>query len=109
VKKMKKILLMAMVGALAFAGAALAQQKKTVKVEKLTGTVVSVDAKAGKLTLKVGEKEKALTAEAKLLEGVNPGDKVEVEVAGTKVKSLKKVEAPQAPAPAPAAPPAQPK
>jgi len=106
---MKKILLMAMVGALAFAGAALAQQKKTVKVEKLTGTVVSVDAKAGKLTLKVGEKEKALTAEAKLLEGVNAGDKVEVEVAGTKVKSLKKVEAPQAPAPAPAAPPAQPK
>lgn len=107
---MKKILLMAMVGALAFAGAALAQQKKkTVKVEKLTGTVVSVDAKAGKLTLKVDEKEKALTAEAKLLEGVNAGDKVEVEVAGTKVKSLKKVEAPQAPAPAPAAPPAQPK
>lgn len=80
-----------------------AEKKRAAKIEKLTGSVVKVDAKAGSITIKAGEKEHALKAEAKLLEGVSAGDEVEVEVSGHTVKSLKKVEKP-APAPAPAAP-----
>jgi len=100
---MRKTILTVVAVMFVLAGLSFAAEKAA-KVEKLTGDVVKVDAKAGSITIKAGEKEHALKAEAKILEGINAGDKVEVEVANGKVKSIKKVEAPAPAAPAPAAP-----
>jgi Cu/Ag efflux protein CusF len=101
---MKKAIFMTVAVVLFACSATLFAAEKAKAVQKLTGEVVKVDAKAGSITIKADGKEHALKAEAKLLEGVNAGDKVEVEVAGSKVKSIKKVEAPAPAAPAPAAP-----
>ncbi len=101
---MKKAVFMAVAMVMVAGVTTLFAAEKAQKVEKITGEVVKVDAKAGSITIKADGKEHALKAEAKLLEGVNAGDKVEVEVVGKTVKSLKKVEAPAAPAPAAPAP-----
>lgn len=98
---MKKAIVTGVVMVFALAGVSLAGEKAQ-KVEKLTGEVVKIDATAGSLTIKTHVKEHSLKAEAKLLEGIKVGDKVEVEVAGAKVKSIKKIETPSAPTPTPA-------
>lgn len=105
---MKKVIGMMVSVLLACAVTLMAAEKKAVTVQKMTGEVVKVDVQTGSITIKADGKEHALKAAAKLLEGVKVGDKVEVEVAGTTVKSLKKVEAPAPAAPAPAAPAPQP-
>lgn len=98
---MKKAIFMTLAVVLFTCVAAVFAAEKAHAVQKLSGEVVKVDAKAGSITIKADGKEHALKAEAKLLEGVNAGDKVEVEAAQGKVKSLKKVEEPKAPTPAP--------
>lgn len=105
---MRKTILTAIAIVFVLTGVAFSAEKAH-KVEKITGEVVKVDAKAGSITIKADNKEHALKAEAKLLEGISAGDKVEVEVSGGHVKSIKKIETPSAPAPAPAPAPAAPK
>jgi hypothetical protein len=75
-------------------GAALAKEKKVTKVKSLTGEVVKVDAQAGTIVIKAKNKERTLKAEPKLLEGISAGEKVNIEMTGNMLKSIKKVEAP---------------
>jgi hypothetical protein len=106
---MKKVaitmaLMMMFVFAAGFTGLA-AQQAPTMK--KFICEVVKIDTKAGTITVKFGaNKEKTLEAEAKMLEGIEVGDKVEIEKEGKVVKSIKKVETPTPAAPT-SVPPAQ--
>ena len=67
---------------------------KAAKVEMLSGEVVNVDAAAGTIVIKAKDKDKTLKAEPKLLEGIAAGEKVNVEMTGDTLKSIKKVEAP---------------
>ena len=101
-KQLIKILVLA-VTSLAFNGVSFAQPKPTtpatpaapaMKPEQaqatvLTGKVISVDAKAGKLTLKLKEKEVKLTTESKTtkaaLEKIKVGDTAKVFEKGVKV------------------------
>jgi hypothetical protein len=77
-------------------GVALAKGKKAAKMKTLVGEVVKVDAQAGTIVIKVKDKEHALKAEPKLLEGIEVGQKVKIEMTGDMLKSIKKVEAPAA-------------
>ena len=105
---MKKIaILMSVVMLIALtAGFAMAAEKPAAKVAMLSGDVSKIDTKAGTISVMVGGKEMALKAEAKLLEGIAVGDKVNIEETGGVLKSIKKAAA--APAAAPAAPAAKP-
>jgi len=108
---MKKIaILMSVLMLIALtAGITMAKEKKAAKLEAMSGEVVKVDAKAKSIVIKVDGKDVTLKADAKLLEGIAVGDKVNIEESGKVLKSIKKVEAPKAPAAAPAAaPPAAP-
>jgi len=73
---------------------AFAAEKAIPKAKIIKGDVVTIDSKAGTITVKVDNKNHTYKAESKLLEGINVGDKVELEVAKGKVKSIKKIEAP---------------
>jgi len=86
------------------AGFAMAAEQKAAKVATLSGEVTKIDAAAGMVIVKVGAKDMALKAEAKLLEGIAVGDKVTIEETGGVLKSIKKAAA--APAAAPAVAPA---
>jgi UDP-3-O-[3-hydroxymyristoyl] glucosamine N-acyltransferase len=86
------------------AGFAMAAEKPAAKVEMMSGDVSKIDAKAGTISVMVSGKDMALKAEAKLLEGIAVGDKVNIEATGGVLKSIKKAAA--APAAAPAATPA---
>ena len=104
-KKVAIAMAVVMMFVLAAAFTAMATQKAPA-VKKFTGEVVKMDTKAGTITVKVGTKEKTLKANAKMLEGIEVGDKVEIEHAGKMVKSIKKVEAPT-PAATPSTPPSE--
>lgn len=86
-------LLAALIGsALAFAPMTFAAEKKAAEPAKIeekkeaakpaaksaTGEVVSVDAKAGMLAVKVKDKEMSFTAQTKVVEKVKVGDRVTV-------------------------------
>jgi hypothetical protein len=75
-------------------GMALAKGKKVAKMKSLTGEVVKVDAAAGTIVIKAKDKDKTLKAEPKLLEGIAAGEKVNIEMTGNMLKSIKKVETP---------------
>jgi hypothetical protein len=79
-------------------GTVMAKEKMAPKMHALTGDVAKVDAAAGKITITVAGKAHHLKGEPKLLEGVAVGEKVMVEVVGNNLKSIKKIEAPAAPA-----------
>ncbi|MBL7179483.1 MAG: hypothetical protein ABIK98_14205 [Pseudomonadota bacterium] len=87
------------------AGISMAKEKKApapAKLESLSGEVVKVDAAKGEIVIKADGKDQTLKAEPKLLEGIAAGQKVSIEKSETTLKSIKKVEAPAAPAAAPA-------
>ncbi|GIX47246.1 MAG: hypothetical protein KatS3mg131_1457 [Candidatus Tectimicrobiota bacterium] len=90
------ILALAVLCVCVLAAVAVAQQKPAKKAPastKITGTVVAVDAEKALLTLQTkGGKQRTLKVDAKLLEGLQKGDKVEVEFAGKKVKAIHKQE-----------------
>ena len=54
------------------------KEEKKVKAKSATGEVVSVDAKAGMLAVRVKDKEMSFTASKKALEKVKAGDRVTV-------------------------------
>jgi len=60
----------------------------------LSAEVVNIDAQAGTIVIKANDKEQTLKAEPKLLEGIAAGEKVNIELTGDMLKSIKKVEAP---------------
>jgi len=72
---------------------ASAKTQKTVKMTTLSGEVVKVDAEAGSITVSANNKDHALKASPKILEGITVGEKVSIEMTGNTVKSIKKVEA----------------
>lgn len=83
-------------------GVATAEQKKaaapataSAEVEMMSGEVVHVDAAAGTIVIKGNDKDHTLKAEPNLLKGCIAGDKVDAEVSGDTLKSIKKVEAPK--------------
>jgi len=69
---------------------------KAAKVEIIQGTVVKVDADAGKIVVSVQNKEQTFNADKKLLGSVKAGDMVSIEKTGDTVKSIKVVTAPPA-------------
>jgi ABC-type Fe3+-hydroxamate transport system substrate-binding protein len=64
------------------------------KIEMMSGEVVNIDAAAGTIVIKSHDKDRTLKAEPKLLEGFYAGERVNIEVTGDMLKSIKKVEAP---------------
>lgn len=60
------------------AGEMKEEKKAPAKAKSATGEVVSVNAKAGTLAVKVKDKEMSFTAETKALEKVKAGDRVTV-------------------------------
>jgi hypothetical protein len=71
-------------------GMSFAAEKKTPKLVTLSGEVVKVDTKMGKIVIKADGKDYNLNAEPKILEGITVGDKVTVEKIKNMVKSIKK-------------------
>ena len=67
---------------------------ETAKIDMMNGEVVSVDAAAGTIVINAHDEDLTLKAEPNLLEGFYPGERVDVEVTGDMLKSIKKVEAP---------------
>jgi hypothetical protein len=92
-KKLAILLAVMMVMAMGV-GTVMAKEKMAPKMHSLTGDVVKVNATAGTMTITVAKKAHHLQGEPKLLEGVAVGEKVVVEVVGTSIKSIKKVQAP---------------
>jgi hypothetical protein len=74
-------------------GVSLAKAEDAAKVEMLSGQVVEVDATVGKIVIMANGEEQGLTAEPKLLEGIQIGDQVDVEKTGEVLKSIKRAEA----------------
>jgi len=92
---MKKLFILLFAGMFLFGLMAIAQEKapgKVVKINKHSGEITKIDTQAGTITIKVKDKEHTYKAEAKLLEGLAVGDKVNIEVSGDTLKSIKKVE-----------------
>ena len=90
-KKMS-LVLSALVLFVMVSGPVFAAHKKVVKLESLEATVVSVDAKAGKLEITTANNAKeTLKASAALLNGVTAGEKVKLQKSGTVLKSIMKV------------------
>lgn len=93
---MKKVslILSALVLFVMMSGTVFAGEKKVVKLESLEATVVSVDAKTGKLEITTENNVKeTLKAHAALLKGITAGEKVMIQKSGKVLKSIKKVAA----------------
>jgi len=92
---MKKLaILMSVVMLVAFTTGVSLAAKKPVKLQTLTGEVVTVDAQKGNLVIKVHNKNQTLKAEPTMLAGITAGEKVTIEKSGTTLKSIKPVAAP---------------
>lgn len=74
-------------------GVSLAKAEDAATVEMLSGQVVEVDASVGKIVIMANGEEQGLTAEPKLLEGIQIGDQVDIEKTGEVLKSIKRAEA----------------
>ena len=85
------VVLVAMVGISTLALAAEKTMAKTSKNYTLMGTIDNMDAKKGIMTLKTMDgKSRPLKVSKKSMEGLQVGDQIKVEMAGKRVKSIKK-------------------
>ena len=93
-RNLLKSLVVVLVTLVAISSLALAAEKKMSKVpptRTLKGTIDSLDAKKGMLTLKTEDgKSMPLKVGKKSLKGLQVGDQVEVVMAGKRVKAIKK-------------------
>jgi len=87
-KKLVLILSVVMLIALT-AGIAFAAEEKAVKIEMLTGTVQDVNAQDGMIVVLANDQEQTLKAEPKMLEGIDVGQKVNIEKSGDVIKSIR--------------------
>jgi hypothetical protein len=69
-------------------------EEKALTLEMLSGKVVNIDNESGTIVILAADQAYTLTAEPKLLEGIAPGERVDIEIAGDVLKSIKKVDAP---------------
>ena len=71
------------------AGMVFAEEEKAAKMEVITGKVVDVDAASGNITIMANDEEQTLQAEPKMLEGIEVGQKVNIEKSEDVIKSIK--------------------
>jgi hypothetical protein len=89
-KKLAMVMAVLMLIALT-AGSVMAKQKPAV-LESLSGKVVTVDEKAGKIVIMANEKEQTLKAEPKLLKGIVVGETVNIQRLGHVLKSIQRAD-----------------
>ena len=70
-------------------GIVFSAEEKATQVEMLTGTVQDIDAEGGMIVILANDEEQTLKAEPKMLEGIDVGQKVNIEKSGDVIKSIR--------------------
>ena len=87
-KKLALIMSVVMLVALT-AGIVFSAEEKGAQIEMLTGTVQEVNADEGTIVILANDEEQTLKAEPKMLEGIDVGQKVNIEKSGEVIKSIR--------------------
>ena len=87
-KKLALIMSVVMLMALT-AGIVFSAEEKVAQIEMLTGTVQEVNADEGTIVILANDEEQTLKAEPKMLEGIDVGQKVNIEKSGEVIKSIR--------------------
>ena len=87
-KKLALIMSVVMLMALT-AGIVFSAEEKATQIEMLSGTVQEVNADEGMIVILANDEEQTLKAEPKMLEGIDVGQKVNIEKSGDVIKSIR--------------------